>query len=258
MANLELGEQINLFKKILVQSARVAGFTGAGISTESGIPDYRSQDGIWTRYQPVYFDEFISSSEKRLLYWERRSELWPQIRDALPGPGHWFFRHLHDSDKLLGVITQNIDGLHEKSGLPSERIANLHGTSLTCSCLDCGFRIASQAVYESFRLPEEIPICPSCNGFLKPDTVSFGQSLRPEVINRAQEIAAECDFLIVMGSTLTVYPAAGIPNVTLAGGGKVAIINLSTTPLDVDAQVCVRAKIGDFLKMAALPAGPVD
>ena len=243
---------VDRFKTLLSRSERVAGFTGAGISTESGIPDYRSKGGIWTRFQPVYFDEFISSPEKRLLYWERKAELWPQIRDASPGPGHRFFRHLYNEGKLAGIITQNIDGLHEKSGIPSAKIANLHGTSLTTSCLSCGHTEDSQAVYESFQLPARIPVCPVCGGFLKPDTISFGQSLRQDVLRRAEAIAGECDLLIVMGSTLLVYPAAGIPEVALASGAGLAIINLSQTPLDDRADVLIPMKIGDFLEMAGL------
>ena len=226
-------------------SQRVVGFTGAGISTESGIPDYRSKGGIWHRFQPVYFQEFIESEEKRVLYWERKIELWPAIAAAVPGPGHLLFLDIWKSGKLAGLITQNVDGLHEKSGLPDELIVNLHGNSLETICLTCRKIIDSAAVFESRDLKDGAPRCQSCDGLLKPNTISFGQTLRAEDLKQAEAFARSCDLMIVMGSTLTVHPAASLPAIAGRCGAKLAIITLSETPLDRAADLLINRKIGD-------------
>ena len=166
MKHSDSNNQIEAFISAISKSKRVVGFTGAGISTESGIPDYRSKGGIWDKFQPVYFDEFISDEGKRILYWQRKQELWKDLSNALPNKGHLFFKHLYDDGKLTGLITQNIDGLHEKSGLPKEIIVNLHGTNLEVSCLDCGFTVPSEDVFDRLDLEQGVPLCPECDGFL--------------------------------------------------------------------------------------------
>ena len=154
MKHSKTNNQIDALKSAISKSNRIVGFTGAGISTESGIPDYRSKGGIWDKFQPVYFEEFISDEGKRILYWQRKQELWKDLSNALPNKGHLFFKQLYDEGKLAGLITQNIDGLHEKSGLPKEIIVNLHGTNLEVTCLDCGFTVPSQDVFDRLDLEQ--------------------------------------------------------------------------------------------------------
>lgn len=238
---------VDILKGMIEKSRKVVGFTGAGISTESGIPDYRSKGGIWRRYQPVYFQEFVSDESKRMLYWERKWELWPAIAEAEPGPGHLFFRHLFETGKLAGLITQNIDGLHEKSGIPSELIANLHGNALETICLSCGTVVASGWVFETYNLSDGPPACARCGGLLKPNTVSFGQSLDPETLSAAKKMAMSCDLMLILGSTLLVQPAASLPLVAKSSGAKLALITLSETPVDGSADLVLRRKIGEVV-----------
>jgi NAD-dependent deacetylase len=240
--------QLDAFVRMLQTCRRVVGFTGAGISTESGIPDYRSQGGIWNKYQPVYIDEFLQSRQKRILYWRRKAEFWPGIRDADPNSGHSFFKKLYEKGILHGVITQNIDGLHEKSGLPAEIIVNLHGSSLTTSCLSCGTTVSTQDVYENLDLDNTEPLCGECGRAMKPDTISFGQSLKPQELSRASAFAQECDLLIVVGSTLIVYPAAGIPEEAKRNKASTVLITLSETALDGLFDLVFHEKIGAFME----------
>lgn len=240
-------DQIEKFRKLLIKSKNIVGFTGAGISTESGIPDYRSKGGIWEKFQPVYFNEFVSNPAKRQLYWDRKVELWPAIRDATPNIGHLFFRNLYEKGKLPGLITQNIDGLHEKSGIPSNFIVNIHGNSLETVCLSCGLFVDSNEVYKQYMKDHETPLCPECGGLLKPNTISFGQNLNTKNIELAENLSTGCDLMIAMGSTLQVYPAAGFPRKANMNGAALAIITLSTTPLEDIADVVINMKISDFL-----------
>lgn len=237
------------FHNILNNTDKIVGFTGAGISTESGIPDYRSKGGIWNKFQPVYFNEFLQSEEKQYLYWQRKQELWEGISQAKSNDGHLFYKKLYDQNKLIGLITQNIDGLHEKSGIPSEKIVNIHGNTLETICLDCKRIIPTQEVFDTFNIDENIPHCSVCNGLLKPNTISFGQSLNQEDIQRAHTLALETDCIIVMGSTLIVQPAAEFPLLAKQNGAKLIIINLSETPLDEYADLLFQEKIGDFCRL---------
>ncbi|MFO8065413.1 MAG: SIR2 family NAD-dependent protein deacylase [Spirochaetota bacterium] len=240
-------DETRRFADIVSGCSRVAGFTGAGISTESGIPDYRGKGGIWNRFQPVYFEEFLHDPEKRRLYWQRKADMWPAIRDARPNSGHEFFVDLHHEGRLLGVITQNIDGLHEKSGLPRENVVNLHGNTLETACLSCSYRVDSEEVFRSFDVSADAPRCPECGGLLKPDTISFGQQLDVDRLERAGELARTCDCMVVFGSTLLVQPAAGIPQLARRHGAALLIVTLSETPLDEEAELSVRRPIGEFV-----------
>lgn len=236
------------FSDIIKESNRIVGFTGAGVSTESGISDYRSQGGIWQKFQPVYLDEFISDASKRRLYWERKATMWQSLKNATPGPAHMFFHSLYRQGKLLGLITQNIDGLHEKSGLPSDIIVNLHGTSLEIVCLSCGDIQAAEGFMDNLDLSLSSPVCERCTGLLKPNTISFGQNLNTDDLNRAGKLAGECDLLIAAGSTLIVHPAAGYPGLAKQNGARLVIITLSETPLDNMADLVVNEPLGEFLK----------
>ena len=235
------------FKEVLEKSTRIVGFTGAGISTESGIPDYRSQGGIWDKFQPVYLDEFISDESKRLLYWQRKKVLWQGIRDARVSRTHKFFKELYDKGKLAGIITQNIDGLHEKSDLPKEVIVNLHGTNLEVICLECGDITSANQTLDDLNLDNGVPLCEKCKGLLKPNTISFGQSLVAEDIQRAEEMALSCDLMIAAGSTLLVQPAASFPVIAKNNGAVLAIITKSDTPQDDDADFVFHEQLGQFV-----------
>src|SRR5210317_1252311 len=238
---------INKFKAALVKSERIVGFTGAGISTESGIPDYRSQGGIWDKFQPVYLDEFLANESKRLLYWQRKKALWQGIRDATVSKTHLFFKELYDNNKLLGLITQNIDGLHEKSGLPKEVLINIHGTNLEVICMKCKDINPAYETLDDLDLVNGAPLCTKCGGLLKPNTISFGQSLIPEDLERAQDLAFSCDMMIAAGSTLVVQPAAAFPLIAKQNGAILAIITQSDTPLDDTADFVFHEKLGDFI-----------
>jgi NAD-dependent deacetylase len=240
-------DNIQIFKKILSQSTKIAGFTGAGISTESGITDYRSKGGIWTKFQPVYFEEFLTDESKRLLYWQRKIELWQELKDAQPNKGHLFFADLYKRGKLIGLITQNIDGLHEKSGLPGDIIVNLHGTNREVICLQCNALYRAEHIFDTINLDKGAPRCSQCTGILKPNTISFGQQLRAQDLDRAQKLSLSCDLMIVAGSTLIVHPAASFPALAKKKGAKLAIITLSETPLNNEADFVFHQKIGDFL-----------
>ncbi len=249
MKHSDTNNQIDAFKSAISESKRIVGFTGAGISTESGIPDYRSKGGIWDKFQPVYIEEFISDEGQRVLYWQRKQELWKNLSNALPNKGHLFFRHLYDEGKLAGLITQNIDGLHEKSGLPKDIIVNLHGTNLEVTCLDCGFTVPAQDVFGRLDLEQGVPLCPECSGFFKPNTISFGQQLRGEDLSRANDLAVSCDLMIVVGSTLVVQPASSIPSIAKEEGARLSIITLSETPLDSYADFVFHLKIEGFISI---------
>ena len=238
---------IDIFRSTLAKSNRIVGFTGAGISTESGIPDYRSQGGIWDRFQPVYLDEFLADEDKRLLYWQRKKALWQGIRDARVSRTHIFFKELYDSNKLLGLITQNIDGLHEKSGLPKHILVNIHGTNLEVICMKCKDITPAHETLDDLNLDNGAPLCTKCAGLLKPNTISFGQSLIEEDLERAQDLALSCDMMIAAGSTLVVQPAAAFPVLAKQNGATLAIITQSDTPLDSNADFVFHEKLGDFI-----------
>lgn len=235
------------FKSVIEASREIVGFTGAGISTEAGISDYRSQGGIWEKFTPVYLSEFIEDPEKRTLYWQRKLALWDSISTARPTRAHKFFVDLHQRGVLRGVVTQNIDGLHEKSGLPAEKIVNLHGTTLEIICLGCG-QIEDAGQLMNDLIPERPPLCPQCGGLLKPNTISFGQQLVEADLIRAEHLVRGCDLLIAAGSTLQVQPAASYPLLAKEAGAKLAIVTLSETPLDRYADFVFNEKLGSFLK----------
>lgn len=241
-------DEIRRLQRLIDTSRRIVGFTGAGISTESGIPDYRSAGGLWDTYTPVYFEEFLRDPDKRILYWQRKRDLWPKFRDAQPNSGHIFFRKLLEEGQLLGIITQNIDGVHEKSGIPREMIVNLHGTNSEVLCLSCGKVYPAADVFDRLDLEGEGPPRCSCGGWLKPNTISFGQNLRLKDLERAEKLARICDLMIVLGSTLVVYPAAGFPETARENEAGLAIVTLSDTPLDPIADVVVHAPIGEVVQ----------
>jgi len=221
-------------------------FTGAGISTESGIPDYRSQGGIWDKFRPVYFDEFMSSKEARTEYWRRWVELYQGIVRAQPNPAHLALAKLHENGLLRAVITQNVDGLHQESGLPAEKIIELHGNTRRIRCMSCRQVIPTENVQQQLTAGDPAPEC-ECGGYLKPDTISFGQSMPAAEVEKAAALSRESDFFMVVGSTLLVQPAAHMPIYAKDKGAFLAIINLSETPCDEMCDALIREKAGMVL-----------
>lgn len=238
-------------RKWVEQAERIAGFTGAGVSTESGIPDFRSPNGIWARNRLIYFDEFVHNREDRIEYWRQKVENWPELRDAQPNDGHRAFAELDRRGKLLALITQNIDGLHQKAGLDPAKVHEIHGSTVYVTCLapGCDFRVHSDVACEWVEQGDPAPECPDCGGLLKPSTISFGQPM-PEGPMRAAEAAArQCDLFLVAGSSLVVYPAAALPQIAKQSGARLILINRDETPLDGMADAVIRGEIG-----AVLPA----
>ena len=214
-------------------------FTGAGISTGSGIPDFRGPEGVWKRRQPVYYHDFMRSEAARIEHWDYKLEAWPSFRTARPNATHEAIVRLERAGKAVAVVTQNIDGLHATAGTVAERLIEPHGTNAFIECQSCGKRTDPEPHFESFRLSRKPPIC-ECGGFLKPATISFGQNLRNEDIERAQAAAREADSVIALGSTLSVYPAANIPLLAAAHGAPYVIINRGPTDHDDLQEVTLR------------------
>ena len=239
-------DKISLIAKKIKQGGNNLVFTGAGISTESGIPDFRSQGGIWDKYRPVYFDEFMSSKAARTEYWQRWTDLYQGIVSAQPNPGHLAVAKLHDMGLLQAVVTQNIDGLHQESGLPEEKIIELHGNTCRIRCMSCRQIIPVENVQSQLAAGDTAPEC-SCGGYLKPDTISFGQSMPVAEVEKAAALSQESDFFMVVGSTLLVQPADHMPIYAKDNGAFLAIINLSETPCDEMCDVLIREKAGKVL-----------
>ena len=229
----------------LEESLRVVAFTGAGISTESGLPDFRSPGGVWAQNRTVYFDEFLSSEEDRYEYWRQKSLTHVEFEKATPNAAHEVLARWESVGKLEGVITQNIDGLHHSAG--SQRIWELHGTAREIGCLSCEKRWPADPWVRKFLEEDRVPRCPHCSGLLKHATVSFGQSLSHDVLAEASQISARCDLFFALGSSLVVHPAAGLPELARRNGSKLVIVNRTETPLDDLADVVIRGGLGKTL-----------
>jgi len=220
-------------------------FTGAGISTESGIPDFRSPGGVWARNQPVLFDDFMASGEARHEYWRQKSESHRDMADAAPNAGHGVLSRWESQGNLQGVITQNIDGLHQLAG--NQRVLELHGTARQVACLKCDARYSADPFVAEFLQSSDVPTCPKCRGILKHATVSFGQALPEEVLQQAMRWSHQADVMLAMGSSLVVTPAAELPRLAKQSGGQLAIINHEQTGLDALADIVIHAAIGETL-----------
>ncbi|MBI2998530.1 MAG: Sir2 family NAD-dependent protein deacetylase [Deltaproteobacteria bacterium] len=223
-------------------------FTGAGISTESGVPDFRSPGGIWTRYQPVYFEEFLRSEEARVRYWKMKKETIELYKNVKPNIGHHAIKAFEERGQLLGLITQNVDGLHRLAGVSEEKMVELHGTDRKVVCLGCEKEFDAQAIYNKISRDPTPPLCDRCGGFLKPATISFGQPMPVVAMRRAQELSQAAEIFIVVGSSLQVQPAASFPVMAKQGGAMLAIINRDPTPLDSIADFNHRGAIGEFFR----------
>lgn len=233
----------------LVQQARVVlAFTGAGISTECGIPDFRSPGGIWTKMRPIEFDDFLASQEMRDESWRRRFAMEEQFGGAKPGRGHLALASLYRSRKLRAVVTQNIDNLHQISGISPADVVELHGNTTYATCLDCSKRYELPWVKAKFTASGgRSPDCTNCGGFIKTATISFGQSMPETAMRHAHELAEACDLFLAIGSSLVVWPAAGIPLLAKRSGARLVIINRDETDCDDVADLVVRHDIGAVL-----------
>ena len=241
--------KIDTISDMVVQSKKVVVFTGAGISTESGIPDFRSPGGIWDKYDPDEFiyQKFLSSEASREKYWEFSRVFWPTIVEAKPNPGHYAIAELYKMGKLDCVITQNVDGLHQEAGVPDERVIELHGTARWVNCLQCSKRYPRQEIQDRVESGEKVPGCDACSGMLKPATISFGQPMPQRETREAEVRSAACDLFLVAGSSLVVYPAAQMPLIARSSRAKLVIINLTATPHDQYADVVIYDKTGPAL-----------
>lgn len=232
----------------LIQSARrIVALTGAGISTESGIPDFRSPGSIWRQQPPVSYQDFISKPEARQKYWQTRRSLSGQVAAAKPNAAHRALVELERMGVLLGIITQNFDSLHHDAGSQPEHVVELHGTSRESACTLCGARSSMQDLQQRIDAGETDPTCSLCGGYMKTATILFGQRVPEDVLARAKAMANECDLFLVVGSSLQVTPAAALPRLALVRDVPLIIINLQPTPLDDYADVILRAKAGDAL-----------
>ena len=223
-------------------------FTGAGISTESGIPDFRSKGGIWDKYRPVYFDEFMSSKAARIGYWKRKAELYPDLVKARPNPAHMAVAKLYEIGRIEAVITQNVDGLHQESGIPGDKVIELHGNTRRARCMNCNKTVSLDEVHKRIEQGDLAPEC-ECGGYLKSDTISFGQAMPQDEVEKATQLSRNADFFMVVGSTLLVHPAAAMPGYATKNGAFLVIINLSDTPYDDEAQVLIHGKAGESLPL---------
>ncbi len=246
-ANVPSVELVSLLKA----SARTLIFTGAGISTGSGIPDFRGPQGVWKRRQPVYYQDFMTSEAARTEHWDYKLEGWESFRDAQPNVIHEAIVKLEKAGKLLMVVTQNIDGLHRLAGTSPEHLVELHGTNSFVECQTCHWRDEPQKHFDHFKLHRAPPRC-RCGGFLKPATISFGQSLDSRDLERAHAAAMDCDLVVALGSTLSVFPAASFPLLAAERGTPYVIINRGQTEHDGNEHVTLRleGEVGEIFAPA--------
>ena len=243
-------EDIERLRDLIGSAKRIVAFTGAGISTESGIPDFRSPGGIWTRYKPIYFDDFMSSDEMRRESWRRKFATDETMLKAEPNAGHRALAKLVEQGRMSAIITQNVDGLHQRSGVPDSKVIELHGNATYASCLDCGHRHELEPIKKAFLGSGRLPLCAKCDGIVKTATISFGQAMPEIPMARAQDETMGCDLFIVLGSSLVVYPAAGFPRIAKRKGAKLVILNRDPTDQDDDADMVVHAEIGPTMSRA--------
>ncbi len=239
---------IDRLRGMVAAAGAVVAFTGAGISTECGIPDFRSPGGIWTKMRPIEFDDFLASQEARDESWRRRFAMEEQFGNAKPGRGHMALASLYKARKLRAVVTQNIDNLHQNSGIAAEDVVELHGNTTYATCLDCAARYELDWVKTKMRAAHgRAPDCPACGGYIKTATISFGQAMPEAAMRRAHELAEACDLFLAIGSSLVVWPAAGIPLVAKRNGAQLVVINRDATDCDDVADLVVRQDIGTVL-----------
>jgi NAD-dependent deacetylase len=239
---------ISRLAALLAGSARAVVFTGAGMSTESGIPDFRSPGGLWSRMKPIDFDTFMHSEDARREAWQRTFSGTAGWVGAKPNEGHFTIARLVDAGKVSHVITQNVDNLHQDAGVPAGRVIELHGNAGYATCLDCGLRHELADLRGPFLEQGTLPACRACGCIVKSATISFGQPMPVEAMRRAEAASRDCDLFIVLGSSLVVYPAAALPMVAKSNGAALAIINREPTDMDGRADLVIHAEIGAVLR----------
>ena len=240
-----LGDAIDAAQKIVC-------FTGAGISTESGIPDFRSPGtGLWNKIKPIQFQDYVRSEEARQESWRRKFDDNLNIDQAAPNKGHLSLARLVEMGKCRGIITQNVDNLHQNAGVPDDKVVELHGNATYASCLDCGLRYELADLKTQFETLGSVAPCSACGGILKTATISFGQAMPELEMQRAAQLVDDCDLMIVLGSSLTVYPAASFPEYAKRRGAVLAIVNREPTPLDDLADVVVHEQIGPTMALVS-------
>lgn len=233
----------------ILSSRRLVVFVGAGLSTESGIPDFRSPGGVWDRYDPedFYYQNFIASEASRERYWQMATEMYEPMKKAQPNQAHLAIAELEKLGKLDCIITQNIDGLHHKAGNSEEKIIELHGTAMHVTCLNCKKRYDRDEIQERLRQGIRVPYCDDCGGPLKPATISFGQAMPERETQEAYHRSSKCDLFIVIGSSLVVQPAASMPLVAKRNGAKLVIINRDPTSYDELADIVIHGQAGSTM-----------
>ena len=237
--------------RLIADARRMVVFTGAGISTESGIPDFRSPGGVWSRMKPIYFQDFVADPAKRREAWERAFSGRAGWVGREPNAGHLAVARLVERGKVAAVITQNVDNLHQDSGVPADKVIELHGNASYARCLECGERHELAELKESFLKAGEIPYCRRCGGLVKTATISFGQAMPAEPMARAEAATLDCDTFLVLGSSLVVHPAAGFPLLAKRNGARLGIVNREATDLDGFADLVLHDEIGPAMTAAA-------
>lgn len=247
---MSMSEGVEKLVDLVRGAQRIVVFSGAGISTESGIPDFRGPGGVWEKFDPndFHIDRFLATEESRRRYWQRSTAMYNQILMARPNEAHQAVVTLEKMGKLGAVITQNIDGLHQAAGTSPEKIIELHGSTMFVSCLSCGHRVDRTAFQPLVSGEGDAPPCPECGGLMKPATISFGQMLIPETLERATEETAKCDLFLVIGSSLVVYPAAEFPLRAIQGGAPLVILNRQDTPHDAHATLVLNDSAGEVMR----------
>ena len=243
-------DDIERLRDLIGSAQRIVAFTGAGISTESGIPDFRSPGGIWTRYKPIYFDDFMGSEEMRRESWRRKFATDEVMLKAEPNAGHRALAKLIEQGRMSAVITQNVDGLHQRSGIPDAKVIELHGNATYAACLDCGHRCELEPIKKAFLGSGKLPLCAKCDGIVKTATISFGQAMPGIAMARARDETMACDLFLVLGSSLVVYPAAGFPRLAKRKGAGLVIVNRDPTDQDSDADMVIHGEIGPTMSRA--------
>lgn len=241
-----MNEAVTLAQHIAAAN-RVVVFTGAGISTESGIPDFRSPGGVWSKMQPIYFQDFVSDREARREGWRRIYERSAGWTGAAPNVGHTAIAKLVDTGKITCVVTQNVDNLHQDGGVPDDQVIEIHGNASYAKCLQCGKRYEYDALKPRWEAEEDLT-CDFCTGLLKSATISFGQAMPEDEMIRAEQEATSCDLMIALGSSLVVYPAANVPLMAKQAGAKYIIINREPTDQDLYADLVIQTEIGPLLR----------
>lgn len=237
--------------RLIAEARRMVVFTGAGISTESGIPDFRSPGGVWSKMKPIYFQEFVASEEKRREAWDRAFTGRAGWVGREPNAGHYAVARLVSSGKCSSVITQNVDNLHQASGVPADQVIELHGNASYATCLECGERHELEELKVLYEATGDLPACRLCSGIVKTATISFGQTMPAGPMARAEAETLACDLFLVLGSSLVVYPAAGFPLLAKRNGARLVIVNREETELDPYADLVLHDEIGPVMTRAA-------